>query len=138
MSDQKHRKSSPAIQVDTWGTKGNLTEAQQTAFNSFTQRARADYLGIAKFKVETIESVSLRFLRARNFNVDLAITLLGECVKRKTDGQANVYANLSPDECGHCDIEALKKWYPHAQFGYDIFNRPILFEHSGNKTKINK
>lgn len=128
MSDHRHL---PIVQTDKWGIKGHLTELQQQAYDHFRSVVREENLNIAKFRVESLENVSLRFLRARNFNVDNALQLLQECVDRKTSLNSSYWATKKPDECAHCNVEALKKWYPHAQFGYDKFNRPVLFEHSG-------
>lgn len=128
MADNKHL---PAVQTDKWGVKGHLTETQQQAFDHFRQVVNEENLTIAKFRVESIENVSLRFLRARNFHVDNALQLLQECVDRKTSLNSSHWATRKQDECAHCNVEALKKWYPHAQFGYDKFHRPVLFEHSG-------
>lgn len=121
----------PIVQTDKWGVKGYLTEAQQQAYDQFRQEAKEEDLNIAKFKVESLENVALRYLRARNFNIPNALQLLSECVARKVDGNSSYWAKQTPDECAQCDVEGLKKWYPHAQFGYDKFNRPVLFEHSG-------
>lgn len=126
-----HNKNLPIVQTDKWGTKGHLTESQQQAYDQFRQLATEENLTIAKFKVESLENVSLRYLRARNFNVENALHLLQECVDKKKTLNSAHWSTRSPDECAHCNVEALKKWYPHAQFGYDKFNRPVLFEHSG-------
>ena len=117
--------------LDTWGQPGHLTTAQEEALREFTAQASVSNLEKAKFSVESIENVSLRFLRARSFNVTNAIALLNECIKKKTEGKAEHYASLTPDQCTNCDVAALMKWYPHGQFGFDKFNRPIVFEHSG-------
>lgn len=123
--------STPLVQLDTWGQPGHLKPEQEEALRQFTAQVSTNDLDRVRFRVESYENVSLRYLRARQFNVANAITLLHECIKRKTDGRSDYYAKLTPDQCANCDIEALKKWYPHAQFGYDKFNRPLLFEHSG-------
>jgi hypothetical protein len=116
---------------DTWGQPGHLSNAQNESLRVFLAKASYADLISAKFQVESVESVSLRFLRARNFAVPKALALLSECVNKKRELSAAKWASLTPDECAHCDVEALKTWYPHAQFGFDRFNRPILFEHSG-------
>ena len=60
-----------------------------------------------------------------------ALTLLAECVKRKQSVGVEQYATLRANEAANCDVEIMKKWYPHSQLGFDKLNRPILFEHSG-------
>lgn len=119
------------INLDTWGTKPYLVMEQHEALVEFITAAKESDLNLAKFSTEPIESVSLRFLRARQFSVPDALELLKKCVERKIAGKARHFAQLSPDECVKCDIEALKKFYPHSQLGYDKFNRPILYEQSG-------
>ncbi|RYG63129.1 hypothetical protein EON64_16550 [archaeon] len=117
--------------LDTWGQPGHLTEAQQEALQSFLTQASSADLDLAKFRIESQESVGLRFLRARSFNVANALTLLADCVKKKTDCQARKWATCTPDECAECDVEALKIWYPHAILGFDRHNRPLFLELSG-------
>jgi hypothetical protein len=124
-------KELPAPKLDSWGQPGNLTPTQQDAYTSFRTQVKESELDIVKFKIESYENASLRYLRARNFNVTNAIQLMNDCIKRKTDDRYDFYAGLRPEQCTECDIEALNKYYPHGQVGYDIFNRPILFEHSG-------
>lgn len=104
---------------------------QHEALLEFINAARDSDLSLAKFSSEPLESVSLRFLRARQFSVPNALELLKKCVDRKTAGNARQFAQMTPDECVKCDIEALNKFYPHSQLGYDKLNRPILYEQSG-------
>jgi hypothetical protein len=120
-----------APEVDTWGTKGHLTVDQQIALMEFVSQANEKHLNIVKFTVETLESVSLRFLRARQFDVTKAMTLLAEAVTKKEEAKALHFASVSGDECVKCDLEGLKKFYPHDFLGYDKFSRPILYELSG-------
>lgn len=126
MTDHKH-----PITPDTWGQKGHLTTDQEVSLKAFTERAQSSELQKAKFHCESEESVSLRFLRARNFVVENSLVLLHDCVRRKEDGRSEHYASLSADECVNCDMKGLKKWYPHELFGLDKYNRPVLYEHSG-------
>ena len=126
------------LELDTWGTKGYLTMEQSEALIQFMSTAKESDLSVAKFATEPLENVSLRFLRARQFSVANALELLKKCVERKTTGQAKHFATLTPDEVVKCDMEMLKKFYPHSHLGYDKLNRPILFEQSGqiNPTAI--
>ena len=52
-------------------------------------------------------------------------------MKRKQSAKVEQYASLTANQAANCDVEILKKWYPHSQLGFDKLNRPILFEHSG-------
>jgi len=63
--------------------------------------------------------------------VPKALTLLSDCVKRKSAEIVDEYVSLSANEVACCDVETMKKWYPHTQLGFDKLNRPVLFEHSG-------
>lgn len=125
MSEPSH------VHIETWGTLGHLNASQQEALDQFKTKVELTELDKTKFQVESYDNVSLRFLRARSFNVQNAVQLLHDCIKRKESGHSTKYINLTPDECANCDLETLKRWYPHAIIGYDRFNRPLLFEHSG-------
>lgn len=131
-SSAHNGKMNSAPSIDTWGTIGHLTVQQQDALAAFLSQASSHHLEMSKFKIESSESIALRFLRARNFDVPNALQLLQDCVKRRIEGRASHYASVSdPDQCTQCDTEGLKKFYPHGQYGYDRFNRPVLYEHSG-------
>lgn len=119
-------------QLDTWGQPGHLTAVQEEALKQFREQVEISNLNKAKFRVESEENVSLRFLRARQFNVANALQLLQECVKKREELKADYWAQRSPDECANCNVDAMKKWYPHGDFGFDKFNRPILYELSGH------
>jgi hypothetical protein len=123
--------SSTTDHLDTWGQPGHLTAVQEEALKQFREQVDVTNLNKAKFRVESEENVSLRFLRARQFNVVNALQLLHECVKKKEELRADHWAEQSPDECAHCNVDAMKKWYPHGDFGFDKHNRPILYELSG-------
>ena len=71
--------------IDTWGQVGHLTPDQQECLNQFIVRASPADLMKAEFKLESTQSVSLRFLRARQFNVTKALALLQECILKKKD-----------------------------------------------------
>ena len=126
--------------LDLWGQLGNLTDSQTSALQEFLALVPDADITMSKFHVESKENASLRFLRARNFDVHKAATLLSECVHKKTELQAAKFASLTPDECANCNVEAMKNWYPHAMKGFDKFNRPILFERNGftNPTAIHQ
>lgn len=108
-----------------------LSETEVHAIKELITSVPEDHLSMAKYTVESNEHVCLRFLRARNFDVARGRQLLADCFKRKSEGNAKMWASKSPEECANCDIGALKMWYPHSQPGFDFQNRPILYEHSG-------
>ncbi len=125
------RNSSSSSSIDNWGQLNNLTDVQKECLVKFKQSASPLDIELAKFSVESVDNASLRFLRARNFDVSKALILLGECCQRKKEANAMQYTSLAPDDCAKCNVTALKNYYPHNTLGYDKFNRPILFEHSG-------
>ena len=88
-------------------------------------------LAAAKYTVETVQQCALRFLRARGFDVVKALVLLSECNQKLTEMRAAHWASCDPDTTLNCDTAALRNFYPHIQRGFDKFNRPILFEHTG-------
>ena len=45
--------------------------------------------------------------------------------------RASHWASCDPDTTLNCDTAALRNFYPHIHAGFDKFNRPILFEHTG-------
>jgi len=126
----------PTISPENWGQIGYLTESQEQILKQFIDEVPNEELLSAKYTVETIEQVSLRYLRARQFDLTKAKDLLHESFKRKIDGKAEYYSKLRPEECANCDIAALKRFYPHTQRGFDRKNRPILFERNG-RTDVN-
>lgn len=128
---RKRSMSSKVVLDANWGQLGNLTEEQKNFLSEFLGSCDQSNLALAKFRSESVENVGLRFLRARNFSVAKALTLLNDCAQRKRDGKASIYAGMTADECGNCNNDALRIWYPHSTIGYDKFNRPILFEQSG-------
>jgi hypothetical protein len=75
--------------------------------------------------------VSLRFLRARQFDVEKALQLLKACCEKKKELEAFEWAKKPPEESAKCNIKMMKSWYPHETLGFDKANRPILFEHTG-------
>lgn len=117
--------------IDSWGQKHTLTDLQKDSLKKFLTEASASDLDLARFSVESVENVCLRFLRARNFDVLKALTLLRECVQKKKEANTPQYQSMDPDDCARCNVSALKNYYPHSTLNYDKFNRPILFEHSG-------
>lgn len=125
------RDGEPHGLLDTWGQEGHLTSEQTKSLQSFLEKTGNEALTAAKFTVESLESVSLRFLRARSFDVIKAQELLQACVERKRIENSERWKHSSPEECTNCPLEALYSYYPHTQLGYDKFGRPLLFEHSG-------
>lgn len=124
-----HTREEP--ELDVWGTKGHLTLEQNEAFANFMSVVEESDLNIAKFNMESLESVSLRFLRARQFSVPKALELLKQCVKKKATLQAKHFALMASDDVLNCDLEVFRHFYPHSNLGYDRLNRPILYEQSG-------
>jgi len=122
---------SEELEVDTWGTKGYLLMEQAEALMEFMSVAKESDLALAKFDTESTESVSLRFLRARQFSVPDALELLRKCLEKKSTGKAKHFAKQPVADVVKCDVEALRKFYPHSILGYDKLNRPILYEQSG-------
>lgn len=116
----------------TWGVYGYLTESQDAILNQFIKTVPPESLEKAKFTVETKEQVSLRFLRARQFDLNKAMAMLQECVLRRKESKSEYWGTIASDDCALCDVAALKNWYPHTQRGFDKFNRPLFWEHTGN------
>ena len=114
-----------------WGQLGFLTSQQEETLSKFKREADPSYVETAKYTVEAYDQCCLRFLRARQVDLEKSLTLLSECFQKKTDMKASYWAKLTPDECANCDIAALKNFYPHTQRGFDKQNRPIFFEHTG-------
>lgn len=123
--------STSMMAVNTWGTMGNLTQPQQESFFKFRGEVKESDVETAKYTVESFDQCCLRFLRARQFDNEKALVLLGECNQKLVEMKADYWAQLTPDACANCDIAALKNFYPHTQSGFDKFNRPLLFEHTG-------
>lgn len=117
---------------DLWGQYGHLTKEQHDTLKDFLSQAPENELEEAKFTIETQEQVALRFLRARKFDEKLALELLHECSITLKEKKAEMYANMDPDQILGCEVNVLRKFYPHSQSGHDKLNRPLLFDNSGN------
>ena len=92
---------------------------------------KLEHLEMAKFSVESIEQVALRFLRARQFDNAKSAVLLEDCINLMIEGKAAECAAASPNTNAQCDVDIMKNWYPHTCYGFDKLARPILWEHSG-------
>ena len=114
-----------------WGELSHLTPAEDMILKRFKTEADPHFIGNAKYTVENFDQCCLRFLRARQFDIPKALTLLGECHQKQFEFKAPYWAKRQPDECAYCDVAALKNFYPHAQRGFDKLNRPLIFEHTG-------
>lgn len=119
------------IHAIEWGKLEHLNSSQTDCLKLFLEQCDKNNLEIAKFSVESNENGALRFLRARQFDLEKSLQLLVDCVNRLYEGDAMLWASRDKDECGNCDIDALKNWYPHCIKGMDKLGRPILWEHSG-------
>jgi len=124
-------KDSKDILAKDWGQFGHLTEAQEVMLREFMAEADKVQLEAARYSVETVEQVSLRYLRARRFDKAKSLALLSECYQKMIELGAAEAAQLSGDENAQCDVEALQNYYPHTIYGFDRLGRPVLFEHTG-------
>jgi hypothetical protein len=120
--------SSSSQQVDL------LTDEQTTLLKRFIDESPQEEIESARFRVESVESAALRFLRGRQFDLAKAKTLLHEAFAKKQEHRVSEKLKLSAEELARCDLETAKNWYPHSMPGFDKFNRPILFEHTGQIT----
>ena len=118
--------------TDNWGQLGHLSEQQKEALEKFNSSVNINELEIAKFNVESMDQAAARFLRARQFDVQKAHDLLHTCYETLKERKASSFANMDPEEILGCEVSVLKKFYPHHQAGYDKFNRPLLYDNSGN------
>ena len=118
--------------TDNWGQLGHLSEQQKEALEKFNNSVNATELEIAKFSVESFDQAATRFLRARQFDVQKAHDLLHTCYETLKERKASSFANMDPEEILGCEASVLKKFYPHHQAGYDKYNRPLLYDNSGN------
>lgn len=106
--DEGTQQSLPGI--DTWGTLGHLTAEQTAVLDEFKSKVSTSDLDQVRFTVESYDSVSLRFLRARQFVLPKSVQLLSESIAKRESMKASHYASKSPEECVQCDLEVLKKW----------------------------
>jgi hypothetical protein len=118
-------------EIDLWGQLGHLDEEQLNTLQDFLKAAPPEQVELGKFSAESLDQFGLRFLRARQFNLEKSLELLKLCYEKKTEMKARECAQTIPDDLCKCDVAAMKNWYPHAMAGFDRFGRPILFEHTG-------
>jgi len=108
-----------------------LSVQQDEILSQFLKDVDKVQLEAAKYSVETIEQVALRYLRARRFDMAKSVILLNECYGKMVELGAADAAQKNGDDTALCDVEALKNFYPHTMYGYDRLGRPVLFEHTG-------
>lgn len=96
--------------IDTWGTLGHLTAEQIAVLEEFKSKVSTSDLDQVRFTAESYDSVSLRYLRARQFALPKSVQLLAESIAKRESMKASHYASKSPEECVQCDLEVLKKW----------------------------
>jgi len=111
-----------------------LDEGHTETLKRFLEEVQSEHIMSAKFEAESLESVGLRFLRARQFDIDKAKILLNDAFLKKIEHGVAERIKLSADENARCDLSAARNWYPLSIPGYDKLNRPILFEHTGGIT----
>ena len=120
-----------SVATQDWGRVGHLTADQQNALRIFGDKCPIDELNAAKYACESIEQGSLRFLRARKFDVQLAIDLVLECNKTLKKYGASQCVEMGAENTCNCDPDVLTSFYPHCQKGYDRQGRLILWEANG-------
>ncbi len=70
-------KKSTAGQPANWGQLGHLDESQTQTLALFIEQANREELEGARYSAETAEQCSLRFLRARGFDLEKTKELIG-------------------------------------------------------------
>ena len=114
-----------------WGRLDFLTASEGTALAEFTARVPAASLERVQYRAESKEAVSLRFLRARKFEVDKSLALLAECCQLFDKYDAEGCATMGAEAAAGCDPDVLTTFYPHTQRGYDKQGRLLLWEANG-------
>lgn len=114
-----------------WGKAGSLNEEQNAALTKFTNELHAKRIEKLKYDAESTENFSLRFLRARKFDVEKSIKLIEECEEILKKYEADSCAAMGAEACADCDPDVLTTFYPHSQGGIDKQGRLLMWEANG-------
>jgi len=98
------------------GFLGNLSEEQTSTLANFKERIQTDLTDIQKtqmqkeFQQDLFDSTLLRFLRARNFNLDNAFFMFSNCINWRSNFQGDGVCEIT-EESVENQIKTYKSFY---------------------------
>jgi len=117
------------------GYWNNLTDQEMEALSQLRERAEAANLPLDHWCLkpgETINTMLLRFLRARKFDVSKAFELLDKDLKWRQQMDLKVLVTKTPEEILETSLEGTESFYPqHWMHGVDKQGRPVAYHHYG-------
>lgn len=116
--------------VDRSGYYPNLTDTQITAVFQLKERLQQENLNYDDPYEHEIFKL-LRFLRARNFNVDNAFTMLKNDIEWRSQCDRNQLKQLTVAEVLKCDLTQMFSYLPTWVQGFDHQCRPVAWRQFG-------
>ena len=113
------------------GYIGNLTDAQASALTTMKNRVIADNISLAPWlcaPAETEEHFLLRFLRARQFNVNKAWDMMLADITWRTEYGTLALREKTMAEVVQCDVALIHHHLPIWQAGCDLQGRPVVYK----------
>ena len=120
------------------GYAGFLNASDQQSLNELSQRVRSDP-DLDKRELEAAMAVGsetwnrylCRWLRARNFDVDMAHMMLREHIKWRIREEVTALGDMFADEALGLPVANIIQHCPHWVQGFDHQHRPYLFNAAG-------
>eukprot|EP00048_Salpingoeca_helianthica_P000203 m.39946 g.39946 ORF g.39946 m.39946 type:complete len:438 (-) comp10231_c0_seq2:25-1338(-) len=116
------------------GYLGHLTDTQAAALDTMKTRVAADSLDLSPWlcrPAETEEHFLLRFLRARQFNVNKAWEMMMTDITWRTEYGTLALREKTMAEVVQCDVSLIHHHLPIWQSGFDLQGRPVVYKRFG-------
>jgi len=131
-SKVKYHPESPHLKHGWDGYLGSLTDKQKTKLREMMSEFEDEDVSVAQIPKEPKETMFLRFLRARQFSVSKASTMLRKCIHFKTfEIPVKKLRRRNPDEILGCKESEINKYWPQYVHGTDRFGRLVLIFKAG-------
>jgi hypothetical protein len=124
-----HPNNSAALKES--GYLGNLTETQTVALEGLRQVLLSEKISVKEFlypPAETEAHLLLRFLRARNFNVNKAWDMLKADIEWRTKTGVLELRDKTMMDIVNCDLSLVHHHLPMWQAGFDKQGRPVVYK----------
>eukprot|EP00298_Acanthocystis_sp_HF-20_P016359 c21458_g3_i1.p1 GENE.c21458_g3_i1~~c21458_g3_i1.p1 ORF type:complete len:293 (-),score=101.58 c21458_g3_i1:59-937(-) len=116
------------------GFVGTLTSEEEKVLQEFKELCKNEEVDLSVYPIreyETIDHILLRFLRARNFNLQQALKMINDNVKWRKENNIMTITEESPSNIYKCDSQKIAAILPALHPGFDKQGRPVLFKKMG-------